>query len=81
MRDDEVRELADSAFRTALAILDSHRHELDALAHRLLANEVLERQDIDTVMAGVPRAAPPRIGGGEIGLAAATAESPARRGR
>ena len=39
--------LADEAFRTATSILDYHRGKLDQLASRLLANEVLERGDID----------------------------------
>ena len=79
VRDEEVRDLADEAFRTATSILDNHRSELDQLAARLLANEVLERGDIDEVMDGVPSVAPPRIGHGEIGIAAATAEKPAER--
>jgi len=77
VRDTDVRELADQAFRNACAILDTHRAELDALATRLLANEVLEREDIDEVMGGVPSVAPPRIGV-PFGLAAATAENPAK---
>jgi cell division protease FtsH len=85
VRDEEVKELADEAYRAAVAIIDGHRAELDALAGTLLANEVLERPDIDRIMGGVPSAAPRRIGsGGELGLAAATAahpaEPPARRG-
>jgi cell division protease FtsH len=77
VRDAEVRDLADEAFRSALAILDSHRVQLDALASTLLANEVLERKDIDRIMANVPAAAPSRIG--ELSVAAATAVNPARR--
>jgi cell division protease FtsH len=77
VRDEEVRDLADEGFRAALAILDSHPEQLDALAARLLANEVLERKDIDEIMVGVPAVAPPRIGSGELGIAAATAENPA----
>jgi cell division protease FtsH len=77
VRDEEVRELADEAFRAARAIVDAHRAQLDELAATLLANEVLERDDIDRVMGDVPHAAPRRIGGGELGLAAATASSPA----
>ncbi len=77
VRDEEVRELADEAFRAALSIIDSHRPMLDELASTLLANEVLERGDIDRIMADVPAAAPRRIGGGELGIAAATAVSPA----
>ncbi|MGI8863581.1 MAG: ATP-dependent metallopeptidase FtsH/Yme1/Tma family protein [Solirubrobacteraceae bacterium] len=79
VNDEEVRELADEALRAALAILDSHRPELDRLATTLLANEVLERGDIDQIMGGVPLAAPRRIGGGEMGIAAASAMHPAPR--
>jgi cell division protease FtsH len=78
LRDEEVRDLADEAFRAAISIIDSHRQELDRLAARLLSNEVLERDDIDEIMAGVPSVAPPRIGNGELGIAAATAEQPAQ---
>jgi ATP-dependent Zn protease len=81
IRDTEVRELADEAFRAATAVLDSHREQLDALAATLLANEVLERDDIDRVMGDTPPAAPRRIG--ELSVAAATALNPAppqRRG-
>jgi cell division protease FtsH len=76
VRDAEVRELADEALRAAIAIIDSHRAELDALASTLLTNEVLEREDIDRIMRDVPRAAPSRIG--ELSVAAATAVNPAR---
>ena len=77
VRDAEVQELADEAFRGAIAIIDAHRVELDELASTLLANEVLERQDIDRIMRDVPSAAPSRIG--ELSVAAATAVNPARR--
>jgi cell division protease FtsH len=79
VHDAEVQDLADEAFRTAIGIIDRHRHQLDELAATLLGNEVLERRDIDRIMAGVPAAAPPRLGGGELGIAAATAEDPAER--
>ena len=75
VRDAEVRELADEAFRAALAMIDSHREQLDALAATLLANEVLERDDIDRIMGDTPPAAPQRIG--ELSVAAATALNPA----
>jgi cell division protease FtsH len=75
VRDAEVRELADEAFRAASSILDSHRAELDSLATTLLTHEVLERKDIDRIMGDVPRAAPSRIG--ELSVAAATALKPA----
>jgi cell division protease FtsH len=75
VRDAEVRELADEAFRAATSIIDSHRAELDSLATTLLTHEVLERKDIDRIMGDVPRAAPSRIG--ELSVAAATALNPA----
>jgi ATP-dependent Zn protease len=77
VHDAEVQDLADEAFRTALSIIDRHRPQLDELASTLLSNEVLERADIDRIMADVPAAAPDRIGRGRVGLAAATAEHPA----
>jgi cell division protease FtsH len=77
VRDTEVRELADEAYRAAQKIVDTHREQLDQLASTLLANEVLERDDIDRIMGDVPRAAPSRIG--ELSVAAATAVNPARR--
>jgi cell division protease FtsH len=73
--DEEVRQLADQAFRGALAIIDARRPQLEDLAATLLTNEVLERADIDRIMAGVPHAAPRRVGG-ELGIAAATAADP-----
>jgi cell division protease FtsH len=75
VRDDETRELADEAYRAAQHLVDAHRVQLDQLAGTLLANEVLERADIDRIMGNVPRAAPARIG--ELSVAAATAVSPA----
>jgi cell division protease FtsH len=77
IRDEEVKELADEAFRAATRIIDSQRTKLDELASTLLSNEVLERSDIDRIMSEVPRAAPPRIGG--LSVAAATAVKPAGR--
>jgi cell division protease FtsH len=82
VRDTEMRELADEAYRAAQSLVDRHRVQLDELASTLLANEVLERPDIDRIMGDVPRAAPDRIG--ELSVAAATAvkpaTSPARQG-
>ncbi len=75
VRDEEVRELADEAFRAALAIIDRHRPQLDELAATLLANEVLERKDIERIMGDLPSEAPRRIG--ELSIAAATAMHPA----
>jgi ATP-dependent Zn protease len=76
VHDTEVRELADEAFRTAVALLDSHRTQLDELATTLLSNEVLERDDIEMIMGDVPPAAPSRRAG-KLSVAAATALHPA----
>jgi cell division protease FtsH len=74
--DEEVFELADEALRGATVIINRQREQLDELASTLLANEVLERADIDRIMSDVPRAAPPRIGRGELGVAATSADNP-----
>jgi cell division protease FtsH len=54
VRDEERRELAFEARRIAWAIITSHRPQLDALASELLEHEVLERDQIDRIMADVP---------------------------
>ncbi|HUZ28523.1 MAG TPA: AAA family ATPase [Solirubrobacteraceae bacterium] len=77
VHDQEVAELADQGLRAAIKLLDAHRPQLDALAGRLLTNEVLERKDIAEIMGDTPPAAPSRIG--ELSIAAATALNPARR--
>jgi ATP-dependent Zn protease len=69
MRDEEQADLADGAYRTALGLLSGHRRWLDALADALLEQEVLERADIDRVLAGLPR--PASGSSGELGVAAA----------
>jgi cell division protease FtsH len=76
VRDAEVSELADEAFRAATRLIDAHRELLDGLAGTLLSNEVLERKDIDRILGHTPPAAPRRIG--ELSVAAATALNPAR---
>jgi cell division protease FtsH len=78
VRDDEVRELADEAFRAALALLRSHRSQLEAMARTLLVNETIERNEIERVMEGVAVVAPDRRPGVHLGIAAATAK-PIRR--
>ncbi len=55
LRDEERRELVEEARRAARRMIVSHRAQLDALAAELLQNEVLDREAIDRVMAGVPR--------------------------
>src|SRR5947209_7029063 len=69
VRDEEVRELADEAFRSAQELLRTHRPQLDRLADSLLVNEVLERAEIDRIMAGTPVAAPDRRAGIHLGIA------------
>jgi cell division protease FtsH len=78
VRDEEVRDLADQAFRAAVAIIDGHRPQIDELASTLLSNEVLERSDIERIVGDLPPAAPRRVG--ELSVAAATAVNPAQRG-
>jgi cell division protease FtsH len=82
IRDREVQDLTDEAFRAALELIGEHRAELDALAATLLHREVMERSDLDRILGDVPRARPDRRAGTPLGLAAATpvaAEPPAGR--
>jgi len=74
--DEEVRELADEAFRGAIDLMDAHRLQLDELAATLLAKEVIERNDIDRIMAGIPTARPARRSSTHLELAAVTAVKP-----
>jgi cell division protease FtsH len=69
LRDEEQAELADGAYRNALELLGTHRSYLDLLAAALLEQEVLERADIDRVLAELPR--PTGAAGGDVGIAAA----------
>jgi cell division protease FtsH len=69
IRDEEQRELAFEAHRAAWTLVEGHRDLLERFADELLANEVLERADIDAIMAGVPRQ-DPRRPVGEVRLAA-----------
>jgi len=67
LRDEEQADLADGAYRAALGLLRDHRRHLDALAAALLEQEVLERADIDRVLADLPR---PVAGAGDLSVAA-----------
>ncbi len=49
--DEEQRFIADQAHRRALALVTEHRDLLEALARELLDHEVLEREDIDRIVA------------------------------
>jgi cell division protease FtsH len=55
LRDEEQQHLADEAKRSAGRLITMHRDKLDELAAALLRNEVLERADIDRIMAGTAR--------------------------
>ena len=55
LRDEEQQHLADEAMRIAVKIIREHRDKLDAFAHALLRNEVLERDEIEEIMRGTPR--------------------------
>ena len=70
LRDEEQHDLADGAYRRALALLSGQRPHLDALAAALLEREVLERADIDRVLAELPRANGSATAG-DVGIAAA----------
>ncbi len=71
LRDQEQADLADGAYRTALGLLRDHRRWLDALADALLEQEVLERVDVDRVLADLPRPDASGPAAGAIGVAAA----------
>jgi cell division protease FtsH len=55
IRDEERHDLIEEARRAAQRLIVAHRLQLDALARELLEHEVLERDAIERIMAGVPR--------------------------
>jgi cell division protease FtsH len=55
LRDEEQQHLTDEAKRGAARLITTHRDMLDEMAAELLRNEVLERRDIDRIMAGTTR--------------------------
>jgi len=55
IRDEERQDLVEEARRAAQRMVLAHRAELDALAGELLEHEVLDRDAIERIMAGVPR--------------------------
>jgi cell division protease FtsH len=62
MLDEEQQELTDLAMRRARRLIEENREALEALAIQLLEHEVLEREDIDRLMADHrPPVAVPRI--------------------
>ena len=50
-RDEEVQEIAEEAYRGAHRLLSDHRDLLDQIAEQLLANEVIDRNEIAAIMA------------------------------
>jgi len=83
VRDEEERELAFEAQRAAQQLIGSHRDKLEELAKALLEHEVLEREDIDGITAGLPRMERrPGVAGLRV-VAAATAceDNGTRKGR
>src|SRR4051794_15072822 len=68
-RDAEQQHLADEAMRRSVKLLVTHRSHLDELANALLRYEVLEREDIERIMADV--ATPQRTGSGQLWVAGA----------
>jgi len=56
--DQEVRHLIDEAHDVALDILTEHRGKLDELAARLLEKETLDREEVESFFATVPKRAP-----------------------
>jgi cell division protease FtsH len=52
LRDEEVQEIADEAYRGAERLLTDHRDLLDKIAERLLVNEVIERAEIREIIHG-----------------------------
>ncbi len=50
-RDEEVTEISEEAYRGAYRLLVDHRDLLDEIAERLLANEVIEHDEIRAIMA------------------------------
>jgi len=48
--DTEVRRIVDEAYKKAQDIIDVHRKTLDAIAHRLIAVETLEREEFEQIL-------------------------------
>lgn len=63
LRDEEQQYLTDEAHRAAHRLIGEHRGKLEQLALELLRNEVLVREDIDRIMAGVKPVERPRAAG------------------
>jgi cell division protease FtsH len=53
--DNEVRRLIDEAHDEALEILQDHRPKLDQLAQLLVEKETLERDEVESFLADIPK--------------------------
>jgi cell division protease FtsH len=51
--DEEIRRMVDTAYEDAVALLEDHRDELDALATVLLEREQIDRGEIEAALAAV----------------------------
>jgi cell division protease FtsH len=51
--DEEIRRMVDAAYDDAVALLEDHRDELDALATILLEREQIDRAEIESALAAV----------------------------
>jgi ATP-dependent Zn protease len=49
-RDEEVQAISEEAYRGAYHLLADHRDLLDEIAERLIANELIERDEIREIM-------------------------------
>ena len=72
LRDAEQQHLAHDAMRRAERLITDHRAQLDALATALLNHDVLEREDIEAVMASVAPIGPALTGPLWVAAARAT---------
>ena len=53
--DNEVRQMIDQAHDEALEILQEHRDKLDELAQTLIERETIERDEVESILADVPK--------------------------
>jgi cell division protease FtsH len=78
--DQEVRRLIDEAHDVALEILTDHRPKLDALAARLLEVETMEREEVESFFADVPKRQPrdPEVRGAGLAVTRHAQATPPR---
>jgi cell division protease FtsH len=79
IRDEERQDLIEEGRRAAQRMIVAHRAQLDALARELLEHEVLDREAIERIMAGVPRLERAPGAGLRVVAAASAAEASARQ--